>query len=164
MKQTIDDNFSNSRASNISPQFPSGSRPPSPYRYFNRQGSQNTFNRSLSLFRSYVSFLGQYFQTQCKKIYKTNKLTITIAKFKLIYTSLADRRLVGYLDKEQNPKINQYANPKGLTLENPFVVQSHQTTVVVDTAVLMTLVSKNIFPDNKTIIVSPQDISLKWLS
>lgn len=42
MKQTIDDNFSNSRASNISPQFPSGSRPPSPYRYFNRQGSQNT--------------------------------------------------------------------------------------------------------------------------
>lgn len=56
MKQTIDDNFSNSRASNISPQFPSGSQPPSPYRYFNRQGSQNTFNRSLSLFRSYVSF------------------------------------------------------------------------------------------------------------
>lgn len=56
MKQTIDDTFSNSRASNISPQFPSGSRPPSPYRYFNRQGSQNTFNRSLSLFRSYVSF------------------------------------------------------------------------------------------------------------
>lgn len=56
MKQTIDDNFSNSRASNISPQFPSGSRPPSPYRYFNRQGSQNTFNRLLSLFRSYVRF------------------------------------------------------------------------------------------------------------
>lgn len=142
MKQTIDDNFSNSRASNISPQFPSGSRPPSPYRYFNRQGSQNTFNRSLSLFRSYVSFFWQYFQTQCKKIYKTNKLTITIAKIQLT---------VDWLDKEQNPKINQYANPKGLTLENPFVVQSHQTTVVIDTAVLMTLVSKNIFPDNKTI-------------
>lgn len=142
MKQTIDDNFSNSRASNISPQFPSGSRPPSPYRYFNRQGSQNTFNRSLSLFRSYVKKFWQYFQTQCKKIYKTNKLTITIAKIQLT---------VDWLDKEQNPKINQYANPKGLTLENPFVVQSHQTTVVVDTAVLMTLVSKNIFPDNKTI-------------
>lgn len=142
MKQTIDDNFLNSRASNISPQFPSGSRPPSPYRYFNRQGSQNTFNRSLSLFRSYVKKFWQYFQTQCKKIYKTNKLTITIAKIQLT---------VDWLDKEQNPKINQYANPKGLTLENPFVVQSHQTTVVIDTAVLMTLVSKNIFPDNKTI-------------
>lgn len=68
MKQTIDDNFSNSRASNISPQFPSGSRPPSPYRYFNRQGSQNTFNRSLSLFRSYVRFFfGSTFRPNVKK-------------------------------------------------------------------------------------------------
>lgn len=68
MKQTIDDNFSNSRASNISPQFPSGSQPPSPYRYFNRQGSQNTFNRSLSLFRSYVSFFfGSTFRPNVRK-------------------------------------------------------------------------------------------------
>lgn len=69
MKQTIDDNFSNSRASNISPQFPSGSRPPSPYRYFNRQGSQNTFNRLLSLFRSYVRFFffGSTFRPNVKK-------------------------------------------------------------------------------------------------
>lgn len=68
MKQTIDDNFSNSRASNISPQFPSGSRPPSPYRYFNRQGSQKTFNRLLSLFQIICKvFFDSTFRANVKK-------------------------------------------------------------------------------------------------
>lgn len=36
LKQTINEHFSNSRASNISPQFPSRSRPSSSYRHFDR--------------------------------------------------------------------------------------------------------------------------------
>lgn len=68
MKQTIDENVSNSRASNISPQFQSRSRPSSPYRHFDRQGSKNILNRSLSPFRANVrSLAGSPFRPNVNK-------------------------------------------------------------------------------------------------
>ena len=68
MKQKIDEHFSNSRASNMSPQFPSRSRPSSLYRHFDRQDSHNTLNKSLSAFRANVrSLAGSPFRPNVNK-------------------------------------------------------------------------------------------------
>lgn len=48
-------------------------------------------------------------------------------------------------------------------MEIPIVDQGHQTTAVVDTAAMMTLVNKKVFPGNNSFIITPQEISLKGL-
>lgn len=48
-------------------------------------------------------------------------------------------------------------------MEIPIVVQGHQTTAVVDTAAMMTLVNKKVFPGNNSFDITPQEISLKGL-
>lgn len=60
MKQTIDEHFSNSRASNMSHQ--------GPHRHFDRQDSHNTLNKSLSAFRANVrSLAGSPFRPNVNK-------------------------------------------------------------------------------------------------
>lgn len=48
-------------------------------------------------------------------------------------------------------------------MEIPIVVQGHQTTAVVDTAAMVTLVNKKVFPGNNSFSITPQEISLKGL-